>query len=575
MKLQEINAIIEETISNEIKSRILQEQDDNIHFMDSVQSLESIAPLADKITNIEHIGENGIGTLITIQNIGKEDFMKCCNTSNIDDIEAQFHKNISREILNKIPAKNFDVEVHIDYNDSQDNLQMQIKIIPSEELGSEITEDMENTNKNEFLECLLRAKENNEETFNVQGQDYNVNEYYSMLEEELDGVCDECNKTQMDEREDGVCECGRTLSPMEEMCECGKMNPYFVTQEEAEPCEGCDEEQMDEQEFTPASKDTGKGKYGTEENKMTNVFKEQEEDPGQAYFNKVMSKVKGQEAVESELSGINKPNEYGHSDQEAEGLMETKNKKVVRLTEEKFRQLINKIVAEAIKPKVVGETPKVTAKTKPYKDAKKSEMKETGIVDGSAKTIPGLQAVKSAHEGDAEESKEYLSSVDKKMKDYLNFEGNDNPEFPQQIGGEKVAHRNTTEGEEYIETYRGGKPTDLGYDTPPSKDFKDRVKKALSGDSTMGNKQDGDTANVIPSKVGEKALKAIKTKRETVKKDPMYVKDPQPTSNVESSKKAMGADMRFVAAEDKEKQKVIEEEIQRMKEISSYGKKTQ
>jgi len=570
MKLQEINNIIEETISSEIKSRILKEQEMGIGNLESVQTLDALAPFDGKITNVENLDNDGVKFII--QGLSEQELMSCCNAGSLEDSIKILNRNIHNDLSKKGMGENSDVD--IDMNTDGSLINLEIKIMPSEELGSEITEDMENTTQNEFLECLLRAKENNEETFNVQGQEYNVMEYYNMLEEELDGACDECDKTPMEEGEGGVCECGRTLAPMEEMCECGKVNPYFVTQEEVEPCEDC-EEQVEEQEFTPASKDTGKGKYGTEENKMSDVFNEQEEDPGQEYFNKVISKVKGQEPVESELSGVNKPNEYGHSDQEAEGLMETKNKKVVRLTEDKFMQMISKIVSEAIKPKVVGEMPKVTTKTKPFKDAKKSEMKETGIVDGSAKTVPGLQAVKSAHEGDSKEEKEYLSSVDKKMKDYLNFDGNDNPEFPHQIGGDKVAHRNTTDEEEYIETYRGGKPTDLGYDTPPSKEFTDRVRKALSGDSTMGNKQDDDTANVIPSKVGEKAFKAIKTKRETVKKDPMYVKDPQPTNTVEKTNKAMGGDMRFVAAEDKEKQKVIEEEIQRMKEISSYSKKTQ
>ncbi len=530
MKLQDINNLIEETFFNEIKSRILQEQENteapvksidpnfsDVEKMSKFNSLESLAPFQGKITNIE---KQNNGIIIHIEELTEDELKSCCGANTLDDAIRILNRNLTNDIIksgimyddSKDALKHFDVD--IDLGESGQNIEMTIKITSSEGFDNEISEDMKNIKQQPREECNERSV-----------------------------------------GEGRICECGRTLAPTEEMCECGKINPYFVTQEQAAPCEECGDEEMTEQKFDPASKDTGKGKYGTKENKLTDVFNE------------------------SELSGVNNPNEYGHTDLKADSINESKpGKKVIRLSEEKFREMIKKIVTEATKVKVVGETQKVSAKTKPFKNATKSEMTEK-IVTEPAGTVPGLQAVKTAHEGDSKEEKEYMNSVDKKMKDYLNFDDNDikEPEtgdFPKQIGeGDKVAHRNTSEEEEYIDTYRGMKPQDAVYDTPPSKQFVDRVKKALSGDSTMGNKQDKDTANISLSELGEKLFKDVKTKRDAMTNDPMYVKDKQPVEDIEKYDKETH-DLRTVA-EEETNQAVIEEEIKRMKAISTYGKKTQ
>ena len=505
MKLQEINAIIEETFSQEIKSRILNEQNEmpvrsedpyGFGVPPQVMKLKSIIntaikPLEGKITSETPVGNNGLS--VKIEGISGDELMSCCGASSVDDAIRILNKSIHNGLND-----NSDVDINIDEVNGLINLEIKIKT----------SKDLESNMKN-------------------------INE----------------------STKHSICECGRTLAPTEEMCECGKTNPYFITQEQAVPCEECGDEEMTEQTFEPASKETGKGKYGTKENELTDVFNE------------------------SELSGVNEPNEYGHTDLKADTINETKSgKKVVRMSEEKFKEMIKKIVTEAQKVKTVGENPKVSVKTKPFKNATKAETKENIITEPTG-TIPGLKAVKTAHNGDSKEEKEYFNSVDEKMKDYLNFEGNDikEPEtgdFPAQIGeGDKVAHRNTTEEEEYIDTYRGMKPQDAVYDTPPSKEFTDRVKKALMGDSTMGNKQDKDTANISLSDLGEKLFKDVKKKRDAIKNDPMYVKDKQPVEDADKYQKETG-DLRTVA-EDKTSQKVIEEEIKRMKLISSYGKKTQ
>lgn len=208
------------------------------------------------------------------------------------------------------------------------------------------------------------------------------------------------------------------------------------------------------------------------------------------------------------------------------------------------------------------------------KQPKSFKLTESKLVDMISKivmeSIPGLDAVKTAHSQD-KGTKEYLSSVDKKLKDYLSFDGNDNPEFPKQIGkGEKVASKNTEEEDEFVEDNRGGGMQHLEYDEKPSTEFVERLKKSLSGDSTTGNKQDGDdVANVIPSDLGKEMVKQIERKHKKDEKAPMYVKDPAPVQNVKSTEAKTISE-----GEEKTKSEILAE-MKRMKDMLSYNEKTQ
>lgn len=202
------------------------------------------------------------------------------------------------------------------------------------------------------------------------------------------------------------------------------------------------------------------------------------------------------------------------------GSMTNESKKSIRLNETDLVKLIKKMVSEA---------------------------------------VPGLETYEKAHKESGSENDEALSDVEKKIKDYLNFDGNDNPEFPNQIGGEVKARRADDEESEEVADYRGGGLEDLNYDVEPSKETQDRHQMALKGDTKMGNSHDA--ANVIPSKLGEKIIKKVKRKDKEEENMPMYKKDVQPSKEVNESKK--------------ESKKVISEEIQRMKQMASYNKKTQ
>jgi hypothetical protein len=466
MKSENINTIIDESLSSEVKSRILSEQGiqnntkngqsligkatTSIKDKGLLRSLPSLAIFRDKITNISDIGtDDSFGVLVDMTNISQQEFVSRLGVSSVSEAQSLLIKNLHNEFTKKGLGENSDVDVDMSASESGDGLDMKIKIVAANggPLGDEMNEDNENMGSNEFLTELHRAKANNEETFTVQGEEYNVEECYKQLEEE-EGFSDDDGDAEMNEG--GECtECGN--QPMEETDE--------------------------SEEF-------------------------------------ISEKVDLAQTIKQYKAILSKGNQH---------MNESKTKRVLKLTETEFHSMISKIVSEA---------------------------------------VPGLEAVKTAHKGDKRDADEYLNSVDKKMKDYLSFEGNDNPEFPHPIGkGEKVATENTPEEDEYVEDFRGGGMQDLDYDEKPSPEFVKRLKNALEGDTTTGNAQDDKTANVIKSDVGKKMAAATKRKIKIKDEMPMYEKDAQPTKAVN---------------EEEEKQKsLIQEEIQRMKDMSTYNSKTQ
>ena len=198
---------------------------------------------------------------------------------------------------------------------------------------------------------------------------------------------------------------------------------------------------------------------------------------------------------------------------------ESKKKKTLRLTETELTQLIAKMVSES---------------------------------------VPGLETYKKAHSESGKENKSNLSDVDQKIKKAMSVEGNDNPEFPKQIGkGEKVARQNTKqEDEEVAKNFAGLQ--NLDYDNEPSEQFKKRLKMAIEGDKLMGNSSK-DVANVVPSEVAvDKMEKQIKDREKDKEERVLYKKEAVPVSE---SKVGFST--------------ILNEEIEKMKKISIYNKKTQ
>ena len=220
------------------------------------------------------------------------------------------------------------------------------------------------------------------------------------------------------------------------------------------------------------------------------------------------------------------------------GMYESK-KKTVRLTESELIKLISKMVSES---------------------------------------IPGLQAAEKSHTESGKENQEYLTSVDKKMKDYLSFDGNDNPEFPKAIGkGEKVARKNTPEQEDEIAKNYAGLEN-LEYDIEPSEQFKKRLKMAIEGDTLMGNGKVTEPASIKPSNGAEKG-------KEAKEKEGNHIQTPETAKKIEKQVKDREEDKKNRVLYSKEKvpvseskvnfSSVLDDEIKKMKNISEYNKKTQ
>lgn len=203
----------------------------------------------------------------------------------------------------------------------------------------------------------------------------------------------------------------------------------------------------------------------------------------------------------------------------------TKKKKTVRLKESEFVKMLANIVSES---------------------------------------VPGIEITKRAQNQSKRDNEAYASDVKSKMEKASSFDNNDNPEFPKQIGkGEKVARVNSEDEDEIVADNRGGGLEDLAYETEPSEMFKDRAKKAIVGHPTMGNSPEA--ANVVKSDLGEKIAKKVERKKDKKKKEYRVSwghawKEP--------------TDVNINESEDDSKN-LLNEEIERIKNLTSYNKKTQ
>ena len=429
MKLNELKQLIENTLAKEVKKAILESADE----------------------------------VYIIKNKEGEPIEMCATQEEADEKLDSYQKSGKEFIIEKEPKPSID-----ELDKMGENLEnMETEKQPME--------------GNEFTGALKAAKDAGEETFTVDGKEYDV---------------EECWSKQMEEEETECTECG---SNMEE-----------------------DDKALD---FS---------KYKFLKNINTKTPKEHKESMGDSEdkysFNKLKFEPKSEEGEVSEddaqMCSECGSQMYEGVCNECGGAMNESKKRKVKLTESELVDFINKIVKESV-PGLRIATDMKTKSGKINTDANK----ETGD----------------------------------KIKKSLNFDNNNNPEFPDQLGKEKekAARINSEDENEYVEDWRGGTMLDLKYDSEPSDQFKDRLKKALEGDKTTGNAQDGDVANVIKSDLGKKIAKAVERKKENVKKMPMYNKDFQPTNE------------KAPVNESLKTKSVLNEEIKRMKDMVQYNKKTQ
>ena len=389
------------------------------------------------------------------------------------------------------PGKQFIIEKksYNSYGDMIDELENM-----GEQLEEKENQNMENQEPmegNAFAYAAMKAKKAGEKTFKFGGKQHDVEECWKQLEEEESSEwneeveCKECGDKSMEEELHG--DQDKLDVDGDGEIEASDLSKLRSDDDKEEECNECGDKSMEE------------------DASLDGVVKK--------LYNKIHG---GEQSMEEEKKVCEK---CGKDICEC-GVMNESKKKVLRLTETELMSFIRNIVNE---------------------------------------TVPGLEAVRKS-KSDDKGTKEHLSDVEKKMKDYLSFDGNDNPEFPKAIGkGEVVARQADDEESDEVADQRGGGMEDLNYDVEPSDKFKERLKKALEGDSTMGNSQEA--AGVIKTDTGKKLAEKVKMKDKKEEEAPMYHKDPQPVKKLSESKVTFEG--------------IVKEEIDKMKKLSSYNKKTQ
>ena len=183
------------------------------------------------------------------------------------------------------------------------------------------------------------------------------------------------------------------------------------------------------------------------------------------------------------------------------------------------------------------------------------------------KIHPGYDAYDKAVKKSKTENDKAMKASNKKFKQYQDFEGNENPEFPHQemsktnSDGQFQYYRNDEEDQEFVD--------DFAY--PGLIDFDinnlnlDRLTKYLEGSSETGNAQedkDGQAlGNVVPSDLGKRMMKSANRRKEKI-----------------AAQKASMSNLRGYTP-DVQKVKQVKEEVtqdmDKMEKLWSYDKNTQ
>jgi hypothetical protein len=214
-------------------------------------------------------------------------------------------------------------------------------------------------------------------------------------------------------------------------------------------------------------------------------------------------------------------------------------------------------------------------------EEKKTNLKSSG---GRAK---GTVEYDRVHKKDEDINKKANEESFKKMRDYVkagskgNFE-TEPKHFPKGNGelGEmsKKAYIPSDAVEEYISDFAYPGQTNLTFDEIKPDD--EKIEKYLKGDSTTGNSQE--YANAVPSKTGEKFFKNYKDNAYGVEqKESSYKRVTAPVDiagenkGSKTYKKTKAQKALDKLDESTENEKILTEEMMKMKNIMGYNKKTQ
>jgi hypothetical protein len=455
-----------------------------------------------ELFTINFYDDNESGNLNESEGDGYEVFHITCEGEPVDTFETEEIAMKHLDIYKKKhPEKEFLIEKKR-YNSPSEMINKLDEMSGDEEKINE-NKKMKKVKVSSLAEAALMAKQKNTNKFKFNGKEYKLNEYWKSLEE--DEMCEQCKyEKDIDEEKESCNECGGMLNE-EGMCnECG----------------------------TGKIKESKKTKLRLTESELVSLIEKMVK----------KSKVKINESKDEKI--------------ELFYVMNSKDQvKNISKKESDAERFLDKSLK--------GEG-KIKSKTVYKKDYDNEKVTVSTIKNYTLnESVPGLNITKTAQSASKKENDSNIKDVEEKLKKISTFDGNDNPEFPKQIGkGEKMAINNTEKQDEIVADNRGGGMEDLKYDYEPSEKFKKRLKMALEGDSTMGNSQDA--ANVIKTKTGENTLKKSERKKEKEENDfnvSWGHKWKSPVDIKESKKLNTSS--------------IIEEEIQKMKRIIGYDEKTQ
>jgi len=227
---------------------------------------------------------------------------------------------------------------------------------------------------------------------------------------------------------------------------------------------------------------------------------------------------------------------------------------------------IDGMIKDVIKPSKEVKDSKVEVNETTTETIKKLVTKKLKDKLSEAKH-PGYDAYEKAVKKSKTENNKAMKDTKKKFKEYENFEGNENPQFPHQemsqtnADGQFQYYRNDEEAQEFVDDF--AHPGLIDYDINNLN--MDRLTKYLEGSMETGNAQkdaEGEAlGNVVPSDLGEKMLKSKKRRAEKI-----------------ADQKASMSNLRGITP-DVQKVKQVKEDVnvdvESMKKLWNYNKKTQ
>lgn len=537
MKINLLNNIINETLSNEIKKRILEEssKQDYYHVTLEGEPIETFSSKEDAEQYVMDNKEKFNNKKLLIDKKPYSSYEEMIDT--LDEMGESYEikeKNMKKKMnenmdrYHKYPESEMQEEDYIDedalYNEDMYN--MPEETISMDEYDENMSE-MQPQYGDSHMEEELYELDLDEYGSTDEGATHMCNECGSMLNEE--GTCDECSGGMYESK--GVCqECGSMMNE-EGMCsECGM-------KEEAHDFDMNEEDEEIREDDPSSYGDWPLDSFGDEE--IRGMDYRNKGGYGFKFFpNEPMPKDLD-EPYDLNVEDKPRHSKYSHEFE----LAESKKKKLI-LKESELIHLIKKMVQESIPGKLTAE-----------------------------KSRAGSKKVNDQH----------YSEVDKKMKNYLKFEGNDNPEFPHQVGKsvKKEARTNTPKQNDEVDKNYAGLES-LKYDTEPSENFKKRLKMAIEGDSSMGNavytekpKSSSSNGAKKPKTAEEKSGNQMKSTKENLEKIKNRSERPDKKDRVIYKKEKVPVDTKNKKDINESKNIInesIKNDIERMKNLYNYNK---